>query len=169
MKSDLFSITQNGNKTYSFMSQALGLMADLDIGTENLRWMGDTRFLVGLLRGGEVQYTAVDFSFTERIRLVVRPRSCPIKLSVKVAEQDKHKMVEALYSRQKASTNNRLSGLNVNADLHSPQQPADEQGWIMFDKPLLYVYAGQGPYVGRSVSMLHLGKLMLIQIVLNAQ
>jgi sphingosine kinase len=54
MKSDLFSITQNGRKTYSFMSQALGLMADLDIGTENLRWMGDTRFLVGLLRGGGV-------------------------------------------------------------------------------------------------------------------
>jgi sphingosine kinase len=53
MKSDLFSITQNGQKTYSFMSQALGLMADLDIGTENLRWMGDTRFLVGLLRGGD--------------------------------------------------------------------------------------------------------------------
>lgn len=35
------------------MSQSLGLMADLDIGTEHLRWMGDTRFMVGLLRGGE--------------------------------------------------------------------------------------------------------------------
>ena len=54
MKVDVFSITQNGKRTISFMSQALGLMADLDIGTENLRWMGDARFVVGLLRGGAV-------------------------------------------------------------------------------------------------------------------
>lgn len=51
MKVDVFSLTQDGKRTISFMSQALGLMADLDIGTENLRWMGDTRFMVGLLRG----------------------------------------------------------------------------------------------------------------------
>lgn len=134
MKSDLFSITQNGRKTYSFMSQALGLMADLDIGTENLRWMGDTRFLVGLLRG------------------VLQPRQCPVTLSVKVAEQDKHKMVQALHSRQKGTTNNHLSGgSSVKTDLNRPQQPEDEQGWITFDKPILYVYAGQGPYVGRDL------------------
>jgi sphingosine kinase len=53
MKVDLFSFTQDGKRTISFMSQSLGLMADLDIGTEHLRWMGDTRFMVGLLRGSE--------------------------------------------------------------------------------------------------------------------
>lgn len=31
------------------MSQSIGLMADLDIETEHLRWMGDTRFIVGYL------------------------------------------------------------------------------------------------------------------------
>lgn len=51
MKVDLFSITQGEKRTVSFMSQAVGLMADLDIGTDNLRWMGDTRFIYGLLRG----------------------------------------------------------------------------------------------------------------------
>jgi sphingosine kinase len=51
MKVDLFSFTQDDKRTISFMSQSLGLMADLDIGTEHLRWMGDTRFIVGLLRG----------------------------------------------------------------------------------------------------------------------
>jgi sphingosine kinase len=51
MKADLFSITQHDTKTYSFMSQAVGLMADIDIKTENLRWMGDTRFFVGLFQG----------------------------------------------------------------------------------------------------------------------
>jgi sphingosine kinase len=51
MKVDLFSFTQGNKRSISFMSQSLGLMADLDIGTEHLRWMGDTRFTVGLLRG----------------------------------------------------------------------------------------------------------------------
>jgi sphingosine kinase len=53
MKADLFSVTQKGKQTYSFMSQAVGFIADVDTGTENLRWMGDTRFLIGLLRGGK--------------------------------------------------------------------------------------------------------------------
>lgn len=51
MKVDLFSMTQGEKRSVSFMSQAVGLMADLDIGTENLRWMGETRFMYGLLRG----------------------------------------------------------------------------------------------------------------------
>ena len=25
----------------------------------------------------------------------------------------------------------------------------DEEGWTIFDEPILYVYAGKGPYVGR--------------------
>ena len=51
MQVDAFSVIQNGNRTISFMSQALGLMADLDIGTEYLRWMGDLRFMLGFLHG----------------------------------------------------------------------------------------------------------------------
>jgi sphingosine kinase len=53
MKVDLFSVTQGSKRSLSYMSQAVGLMADLDLGTENLRWMGDTRFTVGLARGSE--------------------------------------------------------------------------------------------------------------------
>ena len=36
---------------YSFLSQAIGLMADLDLGTEHLRALGDTRFLIGYATG----------------------------------------------------------------------------------------------------------------------
>lgn len=35
----------------SFLSTALGLMVDLDLGTEHLRWMGDARFMYGFIRG----------------------------------------------------------------------------------------------------------------------
>jgi diacylglycerol kinase family enzyme len=51
MKIDVLSFTQNGKRTISFMSQALGLAADLDIGTDHLRWMGESRFMFGFLRG----------------------------------------------------------------------------------------------------------------------
>ncbi|GAA5820183.1 hypothetical protein JCM11251_005516 [Rhodosporidiobolus azoricus] len=51
---DLCSLTQpsTGDKRlFSFLSQAFGLMADLDLGTEHLRWMGDARFTYGYIRG----------------------------------------------------------------------------------------------------------------------
>lgn len=53
MKVDLFSFTQGNQKRISFMSQTIGLMADVDIETEHLRWMGDLRFVLGFLRGGK--------------------------------------------------------------------------------------------------------------------
>lgn len=46
---DLISITQGGRRSISFLSQSLGIVAESDLGTENLRWMGDSRFEVGVL------------------------------------------------------------------------------------------------------------------------
>lgn len=34
----------------SFLSQSVGMIAEVDLGTEHLRWMGDARFTVGLLQ-----------------------------------------------------------------------------------------------------------------------
>jgi sphingosine kinase len=47
---DLVSVTQGDRRTVSFLSQALGMIADLDITTEHLRWMGAQRFTYGFLR-----------------------------------------------------------------------------------------------------------------------
>lgn len=44
---DLVSVTQGSERRLSFLSQSLGLIADLDITTESMRWMGGTRFTVG--------------------------------------------------------------------------------------------------------------------------
>ncbi|KAF8350667.1 ATP-NAD kinase-like domain-containing protein [Amanita rubescens] len=131
MRVDTFSLTQNNKRTMSFMSQALGLMADLDLGTEHLRWMGDTRFMVGLLYG----------------ILLLKP--CPVRLSYKAAETDKFKMLEALQARraqdqQPATTEARMEG-----GLPPLQYSTEDEDWTTLDEPLLYVYAGKGPYVGR--------------------
>lgn len=46
---DLTSITQGDKRTLSFLSQSLGIVAEVDLGTENLRWMGSARFTYGFL------------------------------------------------------------------------------------------------------------------------
>jgi sphingosine kinase len=46
---DLVSITQGDKRTLSFLSQSLGIVAESDLGTENIRWMGDARFTFGFL------------------------------------------------------------------------------------------------------------------------
>lgn len=149
MKVDLFSFVQNNKRSISFMSQALGLMADLDIGTDHLRWMGETRFMYGLIRGG------IYFHFLHTLMadnaLVLRFKPCPIQLSVKIAEQDKTKMLEALQARRQTQ-NNASNSTNASSSSSLPPLkflPEDKDGWTVIDEPLLYVYAGKGPYVGR--------------------
>ncbi|APA05442.1 hypothetical protein SS1G_09867 [Sclerotinia sclerotiorum 1980 UF-70] len=46
---DLISVTQGEERHLSFLSQALGIVAEFDLGTEHLRWMGGTRFIYGFV------------------------------------------------------------------------------------------------------------------------
>jgi sphingosine kinase len=46
---DLCSVTQGERRTISFLSQSVGIVAESDLGTDNIRWMGDARFTFGVL------------------------------------------------------------------------------------------------------------------------
>jgi sphingosine kinase len=46
---DLISITQGETRTLSFLSQSVGIVAESDLATEHLRWMGGQRFVYGFL------------------------------------------------------------------------------------------------------------------------
>lgn len=46
---DLASVTQGEKRSLSFLSQALGIAAESDLGTDNIRWMGEARFTYGFL------------------------------------------------------------------------------------------------------------------------
>ena len=46
---DLVSVTQGNTRTLSFLSQSVGIVAESDLGTEHLRWLGDARFTYGFL------------------------------------------------------------------------------------------------------------------------
>ncbi|THV01005.1 hypothetical protein K435DRAFT_750573 [Dendrothele bispora CBS 962.96] len=154
MNVDVFSVIQNGKRTLSFMSQALGLMADLDIGTEHLRWMGDTRFIYGLLRG------------------LIKFKPCDVQLSYKGVEMDKHQMFQTLQSRRAgtdasaslglstlptSATSTSINGNEDHKDDTSTGLPDlkystnDTEDWTTFDEEMFYLYAGKGPFVGRDL------------------
>lgn len=46
---DLVSITQGDRRTLSFLSQSFGIVAECDLDTDHLRWMGSARFTWGYL------------------------------------------------------------------------------------------------------------------------
>ncbi|KAI9829702.1 MAG: sphinganine kinase lcb4 [Phylliscum demangeonii] len=77
---DLVSITQGKRRTLSFLSQSVGIVAEVDLDTEELRWMGDTRFVYGVLAR------------------VLRQTVYPCDLAVKVRYEDKEE-IRAHYGR----------------------------------------------------------------------
>lgn len=93
-------------RRFAFLSQAIGLMVDLDIGTENLRWMGDTRFLIGFLKG------------------IANNKGTRCRLRLKVVEDDKQDMAKKAKERtQQGMTEggvtpltNRMRNMSVDGD-----------------------------------------------------
>ncbi|KAJ5097424.1 hypothetical protein N7456_008145 [Penicillium angulare] len=73
---DLMSVSQKDSRVLSFLSQSFGIMADTDIGTDNIRWMGDKRFVYGYL-----------------VRLISNA-TFPCDIAIKVDVSDKKEMKE---------------------------------------------------------------------------
>lgn len=87
-KLDLCSVTlQDGERLTSFLSQAYGLIADLDITTEHLRWMGAARFTYGFLT------------------LAIRKKMYPCDVAMKVEVGGKEE-IRGHYARGVRSTKN---------------------------------------------------------------
>ncbi|KAK1969648.1 diacylglycerol kinase catalytic domain-containing protein [Colletotrichum sublineola] len=107
---DLISITQGDRRTLSFLSQALGIVAESDLGTEHLRWMGGARFTWGYL-----------------VRIFEK-KCYPCDLAVKVEIEDKPGVRE--HYRQythKASSTTAETPRAENADA-VPNEDAERQG-----------------------------------------
>ena len=96
MALDLCSVLMLPSMTrrWSFVSQALGLMVDLDIGTENLRWMGDTRFVLGFLKG------------------VVSSNNYKARIRINVVEDDKVSMARKARERSHVAPATMGAGLD---------------------------------------------------------
>lgn len=88
---------------YSFLSQAIGLMADIDLGTEHLRALGDTRFIVGYIGG------------------VLANAECPIDIDVKLGPKGSKNKADMLARVQafNEKSNTEAGGQNGEDDVAS--------------------------------------------------
>ncbi|KAJ1024160.1 hypothetical protein NDA16_002999 [Ustilago loliicola] len=77
---------------YSFLSQAIGIVADLDLGTEHLRALGDTRFIIGYATS------------------VLRNASCDVDIDIKLGRRG---------SKNRAEMRQRVIEFNRGAQSHS--------------------------------------------------
>ncbi|RDA90691.1 hypothetical protein CP533_3924 [Ophiocordyceps camponoti-saundersi (nom. inval.)] len=135
---DLVSITQGDRRFVSFLSQALGIVAESDLATEHLRWMGSARFDVGVLAR------------------VFRRKCYPCDLAVKVEVDDKDG-VRAHYKRQTAANSADLGNEHEGEDLPPLQygtvQDELPPGWelISHDKMGVF-YCGNMAYMAPDVN-----------------
>ena len=111
---DLVSVTHGDRRTLSFLSQSVGIVAESDLGTEHLRWLGSTRFTYGFL-----------------VRLL-RKTIYPCDLAVKVEVDTKSQIRE--YYRAHITQERHQTGTDSLSLLdHSPEGiglPALEYGTI---------------------------------------
>ncbi|TIC72190.1 hypothetical protein E3Q00_04251 [Wallemia mellicola] len=132
MPLDLFSIVQGNKRTLSYLTQATGLMADLDIGTEGMRWLGDTRFVIGYVRS------------------LITNSPCPCEIYVKIDEDNKDEMIKQLRERKLDSPVPSLP--QYGEELPPVQYPnGAEPDWEKVSGDISYLYAGQVPWVSRDL------------------
>ncbi|BGP32131.1 sphinganine kinase lcb4 [Rhodotorula toruloides] len=154
--------TPAGTREFSFLTQAFGLMADLDLGTEHLRALGDFRFTLGYVHGA------------------LQRRTYPCTLTVQIVEADKaaiaRKHNTSLRSTGSASLGDDDSSEDdlppakpwtaslpppdvtptVLTDLPSPSDPPLKPGWYKFDltkKGVFFLYGGKVPLIAKDVML----------------
>lgn len=108
-KMDLMSVTQGGNRMLSFLSQSLGIIAESDLGTENLRWMGAKRFDVGV------------------VQRIFSKKVYPCEVAVKVEIADKQ-AIKAHYQRIRAEED-QASVARDSKEGDSTVPPVREETW----------------------------------------
>ncbi|KAJ5166842.1 uncharacterized protein N7482_005623 [Penicillium canariense] len=114
---DLVSVTQQNTRTLSFLSQSFGIVAESDLGTDNIRWMGAQRFTYGFL-----------------VRLLQRT-IWPCDLAIKV-EMDDKKVIKEHYAAFKAREEDLLVDQNrLEAAKQSPALPELQYGTVQDDLP----------------------------------
>lgn len=82
---DICSVTYEDRRYFSFLSHSFGIAAYADLGTEHMRWMGDSRTVVGLLQE------------------IFANKTYKMEASALIEEKDKSKMKEQCRNNLKAS------------------------------------------------------------------
>ncbi|GAA5895250.1 hypothetical protein JCM8208_005950 [Rhodotorula glutinis] len=162
-------------RSYTFLSQAFGLMADLDLGTEHLRWMGDARFTWGYVLGAlgrrrypctiEVKGARWDKGELARWhnQALLRPRSAAGDEGGAAAAAANHgeddmPVPAPVERRDGGRARRRVDHLPVDGDF-GPGAGSGGEGddeWLTLDlttEGVFFAYAGKVPFVSKDVML----------------
>lgn len=117
---DLVSVTQKDSRTLSFLSQSFGIVAESDLATEHIRWMGAQRFTYGFL-----------------VRLL-RRTVWPCDLAVKVVLDDKQAIKEHYKSfslKEDEDADSLTDRSRIDAAHKSPGLPKLQFGTVQDELP----------------------------------
>lgn len=154
-------------RTFTFLSQAFGLMADLDLGTEHLRWMGDARFTWGYVQGAlgrrrypcTIEVKGARWNKGEIARrhnqALLRPRRAA-EASAKHGEDDMPALA-SVERREDGRARRRVDHLPVDGDFGSSAGSSGDgdDEWLTLDlssEGVFFAYAGKVPFVSKDVS-----------------
>lgn len=114
---DLVSITQQNTRTLSFLSQSFGIVAESDLGTDNIRWMGAQRFTYGFL-----------------VRLMKRT-IWPCDLNIKAEINDKSAIKEHYATFSAREIDPDADRIRLEAARQSPAMPELQYGTVQDELP----------------------------------
>lgn len=116
---DLVSVTQQNTRTLSFLSQSFGIVAESDLGTDHIRWMGAQRFTYGFL-----------------VRLL-RRTIWPCDLAIKVEMDDKQAIKDhyAAFKSKEEVDGVLVDQSRIDAAKQSPALPELQFGTVQDELP----------------------------------
>ncbi|KAK4056709.1 sphinganine kinase lcb4 [Microbotryomycetes sp. JL221] len=157
---DLCSVTQGTKRSVSFLTQAVGLMADLDLGTEHMRWIGEVRFTLGYIQGA------------------ITRKTYPFEIAVNIAPEgtDKIAMAQTFNdARNTGLTKTAINGCTTDEDQSLPElkfgsvlDPLTElegaqhhtdlpktlsPGWHVIKSRIAWAYGGKLPFVSQDLKL----------------
>lgn len=93
---------------------------------------------------------ALSCHLSDSFNSVIARKSCPIELSMKVVEQDKSRMMDVLHARRAGESSSPSSVPSLHSADKKPDSPSSShEEWTRFKRPILWMYAGKGPFVSR--------------------
>ncbi|KAI8080187.1 ATP-NAD kinase-like domain-containing protein [Gilbertella persicaria] len=134
MALDLCSVVYDDHRYFSFLSQNYGITAYADLGTEHLRWMGDTRTVIGMLQE------------------ILGRKSYRIQAAIQVVESDKNRIkakYKDAFKKESREPMNELEGQVVDGmpNLSEPL-PTD---WLVIDGDVAFFLASKVPLLARGM------------------
>lgn len=134
MAFDLCSVQFDDHRYFSFLSQNYGITSYADLATENMRWMGDTRTIVGLMQE------------------ILSKKSYKIQAAIQVVESDKRKIqleYRDAYLHETRVPINELDGEVVDT-IPALSEPVPED-WLVIEDDISFFLASKVPLLSRGM------------------